>query len=93
MIELTNFEVQNWLITPAALAFNESPPSTSYDQKWILVLTGSVDARLVGKDSGTADQDVHIVPDVISPATTRSTITASFDRPESKGPIIMLSFR
>jgi hypothetical protein len=67
MIELTNFEVQNWLVTPAALAFNERPPRTAYEQKWILVLTGSVDARLVGNDSGTMDNEVHIVPDLIGP--------------------------
>jgi hypothetical protein len=31
---------ENWLITPAALAFAERPPASILDQKWLLVLTG-----------------------------------------------------
>jgi hypothetical protein len=35
-----NFAGQNWLVTPAALAANETQPSSISDQKWLLVLTG-----------------------------------------------------
>jgi hypothetical protein len=34
MRQLDAFTGQNWLITPAALAFNEAPPQDIYDQKW-----------------------------------------------------------
>ncbi len=42
MTVTVNFAGQNWLITPAPLAVNESPPGTISDQKWMLVLTGVV---------------------------------------------------
>ena len=66
MIELTNFEVQNSVITPAALALNEARPRTIHDQKWILVLTGAVDAHLRGSDDGPLEQEVHVLPDILS---------------------------
>jgi len=48
---LTNFVGQNWLITPAALGFNEPKPANVYDQRWILVLTGVIEADLKGNSS------------------------------------------
>ena len=67
MIELTNFEVQNSVITPAALALNEARPRTIHDQKWLLVLTGAVDAHLTGANGGPLEQEVQILPDIVSP--------------------------
>src|SRR5215468_5376096 len=67
MIQLTNFEVQNWVITPAALALNEARPRTIHDQKWLLVLTGAVDAHLTGANGGPLEQEVQILPDIVSP--------------------------
>ena len=46
-IILSNYRGQNWLITPAALAVNEPPPEV-YEQRWLLVLTGVVDANIQG---------------------------------------------
>jgi hypothetical protein len=50
-IVLDNFSGQNWLITPAALAVGESPPAKILDQKWLLVLTGVVEANLQGNST------------------------------------------
>src|SRR5690348_102586 len=51
MKTLTNFRGENWLITPAALAANEPPPADIRDQKWLLTLTGVIDADLVGNST------------------------------------------
>lgn len=40
MIEVTGYACTNWVITPAALALNESPPVSIRDQKFLLVLSG-----------------------------------------------------
>ena len=69
MIQLFAFAGQNWLITPAALALNEAPPRDIHDQKWLLVLSGSLYANF----SGTDFDDVPDVksgqfnPDIASP--------------------------
>jgi murein DD-endopeptidase MepM/ murein hydrolase activator NlpD len=48
MKELTAFAGQNWLITPAATAANETPPGRIQDQKWLLVLSGVAIADIRG---------------------------------------------
>ena len=48
---LNEFAGQNWLITPAALAVGESPPTTILDQKWLLILSGVVVANLQGNSN------------------------------------------
>jgi hypothetical protein len=48
---LTDFAGQNWLITPAALAANEPPAADIRDQKWLLHLTGVVNANLKGNST------------------------------------------
>jgi hypothetical protein len=45
---INQFDGQNWLITPVALAVGERPPASIHDQKWLLVLTGVVRADLKG---------------------------------------------
>jgi hypothetical protein len=50
-ITLQNFTGQNWLITPAALAVGEPRPASIYHQKWLLVLSGVVDANLEGNST------------------------------------------
>ena len=45
---ITNFAGQNWLITPAALATHEIPPSNIHDQKWLLTLSGVAMVNLEG---------------------------------------------
>jgi hypothetical protein len=49
--ELTEYAVQNWLITPAALAFGEKPPASIQDQVWLLTLSGVVIANLEGNST------------------------------------------
>jgi len=70
MIHLANFLVQNWLITPAALALNEARPRNIHNQKWLLALTGTVDAGLraiLDQDGTPQPQDVQFFPDTTSP--------------------------
>jgi tetratricopeptide (TPR) repeat protein len=51
MIEVTEFAGQNWLITPAASAVNETPPPRIQDQKWLLCLSGVAMVGLKGQTS------------------------------------------
>src|SRR5690242_7063342 len=46
-IEVDVYAGRNWLITPAALAVDEAPPSVS-DQLWLVVLTGVAVVDLQG---------------------------------------------
>ena len=60
---LDNFSGQNWLITPAALAVGESRPRTILDQKWLLVLSGVVEANLQGNSNAAwLNQTVSFLP-------------------------------
>ncbi|EWT01606.1 hypothetical protein N865_09885 [Intrasporangium oryzae NRRL B-24470] len=64
---LSRYWGQNWLITPAALAVNEQPPDV-YEQRWLLVLTGVVDASIQGNSPHQWLHDtVSFLPDTISP--------------------------
>lgn len=64
-MNLTNFAGQNWLITPAALAFGEQPPASIHDQKWLLVLTGVVAANLEGNSTSQwLNTNVSFLPDM-----------------------------
>ena len=69
MIYPSSFAGQNWLITPAALAVNESVPTSVTDQKWILVLSGVVNIDLKGNSSQWRRETVRIVPDMNAPLT------------------------
>jgi hypothetical protein len=40
MKQIDTFAGQNWLVTPAARAVNETPSTNIHDQKWLLVLSG-----------------------------------------------------
>jgi hypothetical protein len=60
---LDKFSGQNWLITPAALAVGESRPATILDQKWLLVLSGVVEANLKGNSNAAwLNQTVAFIP-------------------------------
>jgi hypothetical protein len=68
MIEVTSFGGQNWLITPAARAVNESAPTSISNQKWLLVLSGVGLVNMRGEPSGDWLRDeVHILPDMRGP--------------------------
>jgi hypothetical protein len=59
---------QNWLITPAALAFAERPPASILDQKWLLVLTGTVNANQPGGGpGGWTDATLSFSPGMTGP--------------------------
>ncbi len=64
-MNLTTFAGQNWLITPAALAFGEQPPASIHDQKWLLVLTGVVTANLQGNSTSQwLNANLSFLPDM-----------------------------
>jgi len=69
MIQLFAFTGQNWLITPAALALNEAPPRDIHDQKWLLVLSGSLYANFWGTDFDEVPdvKSGQFNPDIASP--------------------------
>lgn len=64
-MNLTNFAGQNWLITPAALAVGEQPPASIHDQKWLLVLTGVVQANFEGNSASQwLNTNMSFLPDM-----------------------------
>ncbi len=67
MIHPSSYAGQNWLITPAALAINESEPSSVADQKWMLTLSGVANINLKGNGSEWLRETVSLVPDIFSP--------------------------
>jgi murein DD-endopeptidase MepM/ murein hydrolase activator NlpD/tetratricopeptide (TPR) repeat protein len=67
MIYPKSYAGQNWLITPAALAVNESPPRSISDQKWMLVLSGVAHLNLKGNGSEWLRETVSLLPDILAP--------------------------
>ena len=67
MKEVTQFDGQNWLITPAALARNETPPLRIEDQKFLVVLSGVAVIDIKG-NSGSQwfYETVLIRPDIVA---------------------------
>lgn len=65
---LTTFAGQNWLITPAALAVGQHPPTNIHDQKWLLVLSGVVMANLQGTTANDwLRETLSFLPDMAGP--------------------------
>ncbi|MFL6846665.1 MAG: peptidoglycan DD-metalloendopeptidase family protein [Allosphingosinicella sp.] len=68
MIEVTEFAGQNWVITPAARAVNETAPARIQDQKWLLCLSGVAMVGLTGQTSSDWTRTtVSIWPDLHAP--------------------------
>src|SRR5262245_45911123 len=66
--EEATFAGQNWLITPAATAANESPPRRIQDQIWLLVLSGVAIVNLKGNSAAQwLHKTVSIRPDLKAP--------------------------
>ena len=66
--EVKAFAGQNWLITPAATAANESPPKKIQDQKWLLVLSGVAIVDIRGNSTAQwLRETVSIRPDLQGP--------------------------
>jgi hypothetical protein len=67
-MDLNDFAGQNWLITPVALAVGEHPPATIQMQKWLVVLTGVVNANLEGNStSHWRNENLSFLPDMAGP--------------------------
>ena len=75
---LTNFLGQNWLIAPAnPVVGNLFDPTNFFDQTWLLVLTGIVEADV----SGSILETVSFLPSGLF-------YTSDFDSPpEGQGPL------
>jgi hypothetical protein len=71
---LTDFAGQNWLITPAALAVGEKPPTSIRDQKWLLILSGVVISNFKGDSAASWNtQTVSFIPDMAGTDDPTST--------------------
>ena len=68
MKTISEFAGQNWLITPAALAYGELPPSSPQEQKWLLTLTGVAIVNLTpNSNDGWLRETLQILPDMNRP--------------------------
>jgi hypothetical protein len=68
MKTLENFAGQNYLITPAALAVGESRPASIHDQKFLLVLSGVVNADFKGNSgSQWLYETLYFRPEMTNP--------------------------
>ena len=56
------FQGQNWLITPAALAVNEPPPSSISDQKFLAVLSGVYVINRKGTSENWRNETIFLGP-------------------------------
>jgi hypothetical protein len=64
-INVTNYGVQSWLITPAAYAVNETPPTDISDQRWLLMLSGVAEVNMEGTSTAAWEPDqVFMLGDV-----------------------------
>jgi hypothetical protein len=54
-VAVTGYAVENWLITPAALAKTDLPPKTSYDQQFLFTLSGVALCNCIGADDWLRD--------------------------------------
>ena len=65
---VTQYAVQNYVITPAASAVNQSPPHGVSDQKWQLFLSGVAitDVKTVSNNDWSAET-LQLLPNVRTP--------------------------
>jgi hypothetical protein len=64
---IDSFAGQNWLITPAALAVNEQPPTTIHAQKWLLTLSGVAVVNVKGSSQQWDGSTLVLQPTVLDP--------------------------
>jgi hypothetical protein len=65
---IDTFAGQNWLITPAALALNDSPPPNIHAQKWLLTLSGVGMVNLKGNSTAQwLHETLLMLPTIIDP--------------------------
>ena len=80
---LTNFVGQNWLMTPANPVVGDlHNPAAFFDQTWLLVLTGIVEANLKGNSTSQwLNETVNFIPSGL-------LYTSDFDSPPvGQGPL------
>ncbi len=56
-INVTNYGVQNWIITPAAYAVNETPPENISEQRWLVMLSGVGEVNMEGTSAAAWQAD------------------------------------
>lgn len=67
-LQPSTFAGQNWVITPVALAINESKPGGISNQKWLIVLTGAIIVDLQGIQTNDWHREtLEILPDIDAP--------------------------
>lgn len=64
---MAEFAGQNWLITPAALAVNQAPPSSISDQLWLVVFSGVYIIDEQGDSANWRNATIAIQPDQAAP--------------------------
>jgi hypothetical protein len=80
--ELTEYACQNWLITPAALAFGEKPPASIQDQVWLLTASGVVTANLEGNSTSEwRVETLYFLPPTINDALNGAIAKWNIPRP------------
>jgi hypothetical protein len=67
MIYISNYAGQNWIMTPVALAVNETQPRSIADQKWMLILSGVAHLNLKGTGSDWIRERALLSPDLLIP--------------------------
>ncbi|MEJ7827835.1 MAG: hypothetical protein WKF91_06560 [Segetibacter sp.] len=68
MKRIETFAGQNWLITPAALAMNETRPQNIHEQKWLMVLSGVAVTDIKGNSTAQwLFETLHLLPDTNGP--------------------------
>ncbi len=68
-MEITSYAGQNWIMTPAAFAVNETQPRSIADQKWMLILSGVAHLNLKGNGPVWLKETVILNPDTFFPMT------------------------
>ncbi len=75
MIYPTRFAVQNWTITPVATSFGKTPPASSQEQSWQLVLSGVVLIDMKGVSSAQWRRETLLInPDLKEPIKTANRL-------------------
>ena len=92
-INVTNYGVQSWLITPAAYAVNETPPTDISDQRWLLMLSGVAEVNMEGTSTAAwqADQVFMLGAGTIVPALDYAITQWGITQPPETYPFFAVS--
>lgn len=90
---IDTFAGQNWLITPAASAANEPPPTDIRAQKWLLTLSGVGMVNLKGTSEATWLQETLLLRPTIIDPMHYAIATHGIPTPRSEGGQYTLAFQ